>query len=298
VKGGLAEHFPDCTIFDMPQRSDAWHSMREGKLTGSQVGAWIAEAPKCRLTVPEIQESLTRWDIPFKKSAKRDEILDLLPELEKVETLTQTAEKAQEKAICRMLGAMSKCDVPDEWEVDPDGPPPRSPGLWAIWNGIRLEPEAVALFERETSEEVEQVGFCRHKSGIAGVSPDGLVKGKPIGFEGKAPLPSTHVEYFRAGVLPDSYRDQVHFSMAVTGAQAWWFQSYCPGLPPFRILVERDEYTEQMLAGISRFALAFGEARREMEEAWNAMQGEDEGRRHKGSPFLDSGSFRLGRRVR
>ena len=205
--------FPDCKIHHMPQRSETWYDIRKGKLTGSQMGAWLADRKQT----------------------------------------TKTFAKARAKATAKIIGQLSSCEVPDEWEVDPDGPPPKSIGLWAIWNGINQEPKAVAAFEFATGLEVEEVGFCEHSSGVIGVSPDGLIKGQNVGFEGKAPIPTTHVEYLLNGTLPETYKAQVHGCMAATGADAWWFQSYCPGLPAFRILVERDEFTEQMVAGMNEF---------------------------------------------
>lgn len=263
--------FPYCDLFDMPQRSEAWHAIRKEKLTGSQVGPWIAEEPECRLTVPQMREILTALGHE-KLPSKREDLLSMIPEDQRPLSLTKTAESARERAICKILGAMSRCEVPDEWEVDPEGPPPRNPGLWAVWNGIRLEPEAVACFEKDTGLSVQEIGFCRHKSKIAGVSPDGLIVGESAGFEGKAPIPSTHVRYLRAGVLPEEYVWQVHFSMAVTGAATWWFQSYCPGLPPFRIKVERDETTAAISRNLSVFGAELEKARREMAAMWEGKE--------------------------
>jgi hypothetical protein len=41
--------------------------------------------------------------------------------------------------------------------------------------------------------------------------------------------------------------------MAVTGAKAWWFVAYHPASPLFVKLVERDQYTEDMLAGLKAY---------------------------------------------
>jgi hypothetical protein len=58
--------------------------------------------------------------------------------------------------------------------------------------------------------------------------------------------------------------------MAVTGAQGgWWLQSYCPGLPPVRRLIERDEYTERMAQGIEEFAVHLKSAREEIAAMWD-----------------------------
>jgi len=181
---------------------------------------------------------------------------------------TQTAIKARHKALCKILGQRSGIRVPDDFQVDPDGPEPLSKSAWAIWRGINLEKDAVQAFTHATELDVQEVGFCVHKSKVAGCSPDGLILGEPEGFEGKCPLPETHCRYVLDGSLPDEYRDQVHFSMAVTGAKAWWFQSYCPGLPSLRIRIERDQYTESMAAGIVEFAALLKEANQKMADLW------------------------------
>jgi hypothetical protein len=261
--------FPDCKIHHMPQRSPEWHEIRKDKLTASQAGAWLAERPQCRLTIPEIKDALDASGITYKGVTKRDDLLALYPGEWLKEHLAGTVD-ARHTAICKILGAMSNCAVPDQWEVDPNGEPPKNPALWAIWNGIRMEPEAVEAFQYWSMEEIVEVGFCEHKSGVAGCSPDGILYDQPIGFEGKAPLPATHVRYLLDGVLPDQYRSQIHFSMAVTGATAWWFQSYCPGLPPFRILTHRDDTTERMVEGLGEFAAHLESARDEIAGLWDA----------------------------
>ena len=248
--------FPECTIHRFPQRSEEWFNIRKGKLTGSAMGSWLAERPEVRLTIPEIKDILTASGIDFRKSATRPDLLTKIVNAGQYASYTKSFESARLTALSKLIGSISACNEPDEWEVDPDGPPPRNPALWAVWNGIRLEAEAVERFQNDTGLEVEEVGFCEHRSKYSGVSPDGLIVGKNEGFEGKAPLSATHARYLLEGTLPDAYRDQVHGSMAVTGADAWWFQSYCPGaiIEVFRIRVERDEYTERMESGLIEFA--------------------------------------------
>jgi hypothetical protein len=260
-------HFPDCLVHRMPQRSPEWHEIRKDKLTASQVGSWLAERPECRLTIPEIKTRLNQVGGKYNASDTRDKLLSILVENTihplPVSHLKGTID-ARHTAICKILGSMSKCQVPDAWEVDPDGAPPKNPALWAIWNGIRQEPAALAAFQDWHGHALIEVGFCEHKSGVAGCSPDAIIYGQPIGFEGKAPLPQTHIRYLLDGTLPPEYADQVHFSMAVTGAQGWWFQSYCEGLPTFRTFTERSGYTERMVEGIAEFAECLESARDEI----------------------------------
>jgi hypothetical protein len=237
------------------------------------MGAWLAEEPQVRITVDEIKAILDRFAMPYKKSGSKPELLALLPaEMLPRPTITQQARDARHTAICRILGSMSRAQCPDPWEVDPDDLPPRNPALWAVWNGLRLEKDAFAAFQDWQGKEVLEVGFCVHKSQSAGCSPDGLIAGESVGFEGKCPLPATHVRYLLDGVLPQEYVDQVHGSMAVTGAQGWWFQSYCPGLPSFRIFTPRDEYTERMSEGLKEFSTHLNSAREEIADMWDNVE--------------------------
>jgi hypothetical protein len=41
-------------------------------------------------------------------------------------------------------------------------------------------------------------------------------------------------------------------------------------LPPFRIFVERDDYTERMVAGLAEFAVHLESARDEIAALWDA----------------------------
>ena len=146
-------------------------------------------------------------------------------------------EAAISRCVARAAGAWEKPIFEDE----------------AMKRGTKLEPEAVASFETATGLTVRQVGFCRSKSGLFGCSPDGLIDSTGEGLEVKVLEGPTHVRYRRAGELPEVYRFQVHGSMAVTGAKAWWFQSYNPGLVSLRVRVERDETTEALHRGLLLF---------------------------------------------
>jgi hypothetical protein len=135
------------------------------------------------------------------------------------------------------------------------GDAPIEPTEWML-RGIELEPEARALFEFETGQDVTQMGFITNDDGTAGCSPDGIVEGLvgPVGYEVKCPKASTHFGYLRGLIMPPFYGPQVHFSMAVTGLKRWAFMSYFPGLDPLIVTVERDEYTEKIVAAIAEFS--------------------------------------------
>lgn len=130
--------------------------------------------------------------------------------------------------------------------------------------GEALEPEARDLFMEMTGKKVLEVGFIRCKKAPIGCSPDGLIgetlNAAEAGLEIKCPLSKHHARYLLDGVLPDKYKPQVHGSMAVTGLRAWYFLSYCPGLRPFLVKVEWNEYTDRIKAALDEFGIKYLEA--------------------------------------
>ena len=122
--------------------------------------------------------------------------------------------------------------------------------------GMRLEGEARCAYELEyapSNAGVTEAGFIMHDSGLFGGSPDALV-GEGGGCEIKCPLSSTQVGYVRAGVLPDSYRCQVHGYLVVTGREWWDFFSYARNFPPFHLRVTRDDFTATLERELFAFA--------------------------------------------
>ncbi len=173
----------------------------------------------------------------------------------------KVADGAKEKAVCKLLAQRANCWEPDVFETE------------AMRRGTRLEPEALESFQKATGKSVYHVGFAKSLHGHFGCSPDGLIVGESCGFEGKCPVPSTHIQYRRAGVLPDEYRFQVHGCMAVTGAKTWWFQSYSPSVANLRLFVERDQFTEDLLAALIRFSKLVNDAIADEAAAWDAEFG-------------------------
>jgi hypothetical protein len=76
--------------------------------------------------------------------------------------------------------------------------------------------------------------------------------------------------------LPTEYHLQVQMSMAVTGAERWWFQAYNPGLAPFRILVERTKETDLLLAALKVFSFQLESALAEEAAAWSKAKAKGE----------------------
>lgn len=138
----------------------------------------------------------------------------------------------------------------------------------AMERGNVLEPEARKEFTRITGVDVEEVGMCIDDTlyNVVSCSPDGFVDSRGGGLETKCPLPQTHIGYLLAGTLPSDYKQQVHGCMAVTGAKYWWFMSYCPGLPPLLIKVQRNQYTENLRGVLKDFAESYILKIREFDE--------------------------------
>ena len=117
----------------------------------------------------------------------------------------------------------------------------------AMDEGVNREQESRELYEMINKCEVEQVGMAypdEQKKYLC--SPDGLIERKR-GLELKNVIPKTQVQYLLDGKLPTKYFIQCQGSLLVTGCDAWDFMSYCPGMPPFIIQVERDEIFIQKL---------------------------------------------------
>lgn len=145
--------------------------------------------------------------------------------------------------------------------------------------GIEREPDARRLFELETGMPVRQVAWVTNDLNTAGCSPDGLIElpGKMSGWETKCPKARTHIGYLRnamphlikhdggfdlysAEALPIAYKCQCHWSMAVTGLQQWYFQSYHPDLPPLYVLVTADDFTTKVRQAMNTFTTNLAEA--------------------------------------
>lgn len=134
--------------------------------------------------------------------------------------------------------------TPDPWAGEWQSPDMR--------RGTYTEHEARKFYELERDLDVKQIGFCIHDNDRWGCSPDGIVDADR-GLELKCPAPKTQIKYLIDGELPSEYRAQVHGCMIVTGFTRWDFLSYCVGLPPLLIEVERDRYTETLAATLVDF---------------------------------------------
>lgn len=132
-------------------------------------------------------------------------------------------------------------------------------------NGMVLESHAIPKFELETGLEVRRVGFITTDDGRFGGSPDLMLVDSIVGAEVKCPKPETHVGYLLEGELPPCYLGQVQGSMYLTGADHWYFLSYCPGFPELILKVERDA---KYIAVLEKALWAF---REKIERGWELL---------------------------
>jgi YqaJ-like viral recombinase domain len=136
--------------------------------------------------------------------------------------------------------------------------------------GIEREPEARGAYEALTGNLLQTVGFCQHDSVLAGCSPDGYVGDWDGLVEIKSPLPATHWEYLKTGVVPDDYYKQVVCALWITGAPWCDWLSYHPDFPESLrvklVRIHRDD------AEIASFELATTLFLREVEAEVEAVQ--------------------------
>lgn len=142
--------------------------------------------------------------------------------------------------------------------------------------GNELEPKARAWHSLVTGQEIKEVGMIFRDDGLVACSPDGLIVGPdgvPLGGgEYKAPEGKKHVLWMIENKLPDEHKQQVHFSLAVSGLPFWEFVSHCPGYKPFRIRVTPDDYTAKMAAEIDAFAIKLKAAKEQFIDYINARK--------------------------
>jgi len=118
--------------------------------------------------------------------------------------------------------------------------------LSAFNRGKEMEPESRLTFELKFGVDVSQVAFVyKDERKRFGCSPDGLIAwdGGPIvaGFETKDAISRIQYERLQAGILPAIHHRQVQGSMYVCDAKQWYFRSYCTGMRPLDVVVDRDE---------------------------------------------------------
>ena len=124
--------------------------------------------------------------------------------------------------------------------------------------GTALEPEARALYEMQTGNLVEQVGFAYIEGEKFGCSIDGFIHDRNGIIEIKAPTPSIHWGYIEKGVPPAAYIPQMNHNLFVTQAKYCDFVSYCEFMPPkLRLFIVRYQPAPKILTDYGSLLDAF-----------------------------------------
>lgn len=115
-----------------------------------------------------------------------------------------------------------------------------------IERGIELEEYAREMYELETGNKIEQVGFIEHNK-FSGCSPDGLI-GKDGGIEIKALKDINHFKMSINGAkeIESKYIWQIQMNLLITGRKWWIFLSYNPNftksLLSYTIYPDKDKF--------------------------------------------------------
>lgn len=125
---------------------------------------------------------------------------------------------------------------------------------FAMERGAEMEAEARLAYEMLTGEEMREVGLCITDDGLFGASPDGLTADDWRGLEIKCPGLDKATENLLAETLPAEYALQIQAGLFVTGAEAWDWCSYYPGLPVKILRVFPDPRVQEAIAAaVPRF---------------------------------------------
>ena len=235
-------------IHDIDQNTEAWDKIRADKLTASELGDWFIAQPKLTLNSTEIKEILTELEIEHKKSAKVAELIALLPQdvIDSHQGYAKKDQTARFNAMCRILGC-SIAPVTKEFM-----------GNKSTDFGHAYEDEAASAFELITGLRAVKVGFVTLDGfDYFGASPDRLVySADKKHFMGVLEIkckPEQHVKTVIEDVLPYENRLQLHFQMAITGANKGYFFSYSPDMKPMLKIVHADYLTDRVERGMVSF---------------------------------------------
>lgn len=137
-------------------------------------------------------------------------------------------------------------------------------------HGNQFEEEAIEDFSEKHQLQVFPVGFIIAADGLFGLSPDGACGdanwinesgGLNWGLEVKCKCLKNHIRTVRENAVPDEHLGQVHFSLAKTGADVWFYHSYFPGVKSHTIEVRRNDYTKRAEDALGAFMDEYKAAR-------------------------------------
>lgn len=101
----------------------------------------------------------------------------------------------------------------------------------AMTDGVAREADALRLYEATTGVLLRRCGFLSHTAIMAGASLDAYLGTFERIVEAKSPIPATHGEFLRSGVVPLDYSRQIAHQLYLSGAKACDYISYNPDFP-------------------------------------------------------------------
>jgi len=140
----------------------------------------------------------------------------------------------------------------------------------AMERGRIIESEARTIYELETDNIVQQVGFVKYNDYI-GCSPDGLV-GEDGLIEIKCPMNKTYLIYLLTGEIDKKYYSQMQMQMLITGRSWCDYVVYHPAFKK-NIVIKRvfadKEVQEKLLLSFKIIEEKIKEIKNKMEDSEN-----------------------------
>jgi hypothetical protein len=131
--------------------------------------------------------------------------------------------------------------------------------------GHEQEPYARMAYEAMTGNIVQESGFIKHPTLMAGCSPDGLID-EDGGVEIKSVLPTVQIETMERGGYPYEHAAQIHGSLWITGRKWWDFVSYSPDMPEcLRVYIYRVEPQIGYISDLEKEVIRFLSEAEEMQ---------------------------------
>lgn len=128
----------------------------------------------------------------------------------------------------------------------------------AMLDGIAREADALRRYEAVAGVLVRRTGFLLHDELMLGASLDGHLGDFDVVVEAKSPIPATHLEYLRSGVVPYEYLQQITHQLYVSGARLAHFASYQPDFPErLQLLIREVKRDEKAIEAYDKAARVF-----------------------------------------
>jgi hypothetical protein len=230
-------------LSEVEQGTDQWQRSRAGVVTASKASILLIK--DARAPFPEDLEVIKDGKMntvvfegeEFSSTRKvdcTDWVRNQLPPLKSEMKMTY---------INELVAAVATELLPEEISAKP-----------LAW-GKEYEKEANQAYSGQTFEVIDDIGFIYQNDSMrAGISPDGLVRGKEKGLELKCPWSSSiFIGFASRGDIKKEEFIQCQFSMLVTGFKSWGFAKYDPRMKNCKKLhfieIERDE---EMIANLQQ----------------------------------------------